>query len=469
MTTPGNKNGNRILAVLFIGVLMGALDIAIVAPALPAVQAQFGVGDRMLAWTFSIYVLFNLIGTPLWAKLSDVSGRRAIYVLDVLIFAIGSLVVALAPSFEVVLLGRGLQGLGAGGIFPVASAVIGDTFPVEKRGAALGLIGAVFGLAFLIGPILGGILLGAFGWRSLFLINLPIAAVVIALSLAVLPSTRPAVRRPFDLAGMLGLGVILASLAFGINQIDTSRLGASLGTTVVWLPLLLAVVLLPVFAAIERRAADPIVRLSLLQPRQSKLAAALSAGAGLGESALVFMPTLAVASLGMARSTSSYMLMPVVLAMAVGSPTVGRLLDRFGSKMVVVAGTTLLTAGMAMLGFFNSSLVLFIVAGVVIGLGLSALLGAPIRYIMLSEAAPADRAAGQGVMSLFTSTGQLLSSALVGGVAASQGGGAAGYSTAFLVIAAVALVLAALSLGLKSRSQELATVQANEVLRGAEA
>lgn len=469
MTATSNKTNNRILTVLFVGVLMGALDIAIVAPALPAVQAQFGVGDRMLAWTFSIYVLFNLIGTPLWAKLSDVSGRRMIYVLDVLLFAIGSLVVALAPSFAVVLVGRALQGLGAGGIFPVASAVIGDTFPVEKRGSALGLIGAVFGLAFLIGPILGGVLLGIFGWRSLFLVNLPIAVIVIALSLAVLPSTRPAQRKPFDALGMAVLGVSLAALAFGINQIDTTHLGASLTTTPVWLPLVLAIVLLPVFAAIERRAADPIVRLSILGPRQSKLAAALSAGAGLGEAALVFMPTLAVAALGVAKSTSSYLLMPVVLAMAFGSPMAGRLLDRLGSKTVVTAGTALLTVGMVLLGLFNSSLVLFIVAGAVIGLGLAALLGAPIRYIMLSEAAPQDRAAGQGVMTLFTSTGQLLSGAMVGAVAASQGGGAAGYSTAFLVIAAVALVLTVLSFGLKSRSQELATMQANAAAVPAEA
>ncbi len=469
MTATNNKTNNRILGVLFVGVLMGALDIAIVAPALPAVQSQFGVGDRMLAWTFSIYVLFNLIGTPLWAKLSDVSGRRTIYVLDVLLFAIGSLVVALAPSFGVVLLGRGLQGLGAGGIFPVASAVIGDTFPVEKRGSALGLIGAVFGLAFLVGPILGGVLLGIFGWRSLFLVNLPIAAVVIVLSLAFLPSTRPATRKPFDALGMVVLGVSLASLAFGINQIDTTRFGASLTSTPVWLPLLLALVLLPVFAAIERRAADPIVRLSILGPRQSKLAAALSAGAGLGEAALVFMPTLAVAALGVAKSTSSYLLMPVVLALAFGSPTVGRLLDRLGSKTVITAGTALLALGMALLGLFNSSMALFILAGVIIGLGLSALLGAPIRYIMLSEAAPQDRAAGQGVMTLFTSTGQLLSGAMVGAVAASQGGGAAGYSTAFLVIAGVALVLTVLSFALKSRSQELATMQSNATPAPAEA
>jgi len=462
MSISETKTRNRILLVLFIGVLMGALDIAIVAPALPALQAFFGVNDRLLAWTFTIYVLFNLIGTPLMAKLSDISGRRTIYILDVLLFAGGSLVAALAPSFAVLLIGRALQGLGAGGIFPVASAVIGDTFPPEKRGGALGLIGAVFGLAFLIGPILGGVLLGVFGWRSLFLVNLPIALVVIVLSLTTLPATRPAERRPFDWVGMVVLGVLLAALAFSISQLDTTHVGASLATPSVWASLLLAVILAPVFLRIERRAADPVLRLTILGSRQAKLAAGLSAGAGLGEAGMVFMPQLAVVALGLGKAQASYILMPVVLAMAFGSPTAGRLLDKLGSKIVVAAGTALLTIGMALLGLFNASLILFIIAGVVIGLGLSALLGAPIRYIMLNETGAADRTAAQGVTTLFTSIGQLLSGVLVGAVAASQGGGVAGYSAAFLVIAAVALVLTGLTAGLNKRRVEQAMMQSQQ-------
>ncbi len=104
---------------------------------------------------FSIYVLFNLVSTPLMAKLSDLYGRQIIYIPDIFLFMTGSLIVAMALSFTVVLVGRGVQGFGAGGIFPVASAVIGDTFPPEKRGSALDLIGTVFGLAFIIGPVLG--------------------------------------------------------------------------------------------------------------------------------------------------------------------------------------------------------------------------------------------------------------------------------------------------------------------------
>jgi len=459
-----DKTRNRVLLVLFLGVLMGALDIAIVSPALPSIQKYFGIGDRLLTWTFTIYVLFNLIGTPLMAKLSDRAGRRSIYILDVIIFAVGSIVVALTPKnvFTILLLGRSLQGLGAGGIFPVASAVIGDSFPPEKRGSALGMIGAVFGLAFLVGPILGGIILAFAGWQWLFIINLPIAAVVIFMGLQLLPTTHPETRRSFDWAGMIVLGLLLSSLAYGLNQIDTQKFFPSLFSLDVWPFLLIAIILIFVFPLIERKAADPVLHLKLLSSRQSILASALAAGAGLGEVGMVFIPALAVASMPtiINKHTASYLLMPVVLAMAVGSPMAGRLLDKLGSKVVVMAGTILVAIGMIMLsnGAITSVLALFITAGAIIGLGLSALLGAPMRYVMLNEAPATDRTAAQGAITLFTSIGQLMSSALVGAVAASLGGGMKGYGAAYLVIGVIAVLLVLLSLGLKNRKEELSTL-----------
>ena len=468
-----DKTRNQILLVLFLGVLMGALDIAIVAPALPAIQSFFGVGDRVLAWTFTIYVLFNLISTPLMAKLSDIFGRRSIYILEVALFALGSVVVALSPQklFAVLLFGRALQGFGAGGIFPVASAVIGDTFPPEKRGGALGLIGAVFGLAFLVGPILGGIILTVTVWQWLFIINLPIALIIIIMGWRLLPVTHPESTRPFDWAGMLVLSVLLASLAYGLNQIDTQNFFSSLLSLNVWPFLLTGFILLFVFPRIEKKADDPILNLDLFESRQTVLASILSAGAGLGESGMVFIPALAVAALPTIINThnASYLLMPVVLAMAVGSPLVGRLLDKFGSKVMVFAGTFLLAVGMLMLstGSLISTLWGFIASAAVIGLGLSSLLGAPMRYIMLNEASVANRTSAQGMISLSTSVGQLASSALVGAVAASLGGGVKGYGTAYMVIGILAGIMVLLTLGLKNRQQELSMVAKNEQMASA--
>ncbi|MBP7963150.1 MAG: MFS transporter [Caldilineaceae bacterium] len=457
--TPAEAKNRRILIVLFLGVLMGALDIAIVGPALPALRTAFGVDDRAIAWVFSIYVLFNLIGAPLMSKLSDRYGRRNVYLADVVLFGLGSLGVALAPppAFGWLLAARAVQGFSAGGIWPVASAVIGDTFPQEKKGSALGLIGAVFGLAFILGPILGGLLL-MISWQWLFLVNLPLAALIIFMGIRVLPATRPAKPQPFDMAGMAVLAVLLGSLAYGVNQIDTENLGASLGSTAVWPFLLTALIALPLFAWIERRASDPVIRPKLLGSRQLRLTYLLSAGAGLGEAAMVFLPALAVAAFGMSHSRASFMLMPVVLAMMVGSPLGGRLLNGLGSRTLIAGGTAFLGIGMVILGFFSTSFVGFMVAGAAIGLGLSSLLGAPIRYITLNEAPVADRTAAQGMVTISTGVGQLISGALVGAAAASRGGGIDGYAFAYVVVAGVSVVLLVISLGLKNRAQEQASL-----------
>jgi EmrB/QacA subfamily drug resistance transporter len=452
--TQSKTNPNRgLLTVLFLGVLMGALDIAIVGPALPAIQTAFRIDERAAAWIFTIYVLFNLIGAPLMSKLSDRYGRRSIYIADVALFAVGSLAVALAPSFSLLLAGRALQGLSAGGIFPVASAVIGDTFPEEKKGSALGMIGAVFGLAFIVGPILGGVLL-IWGWQWLFLVNLPVAALIILLGMRSLPTTRPAVAKPFDLLGMTALAVALTGLTLGINRLDTTAIGASLVSTQVWPLLALALAAGAAFVWIEGRATDPIIRLGQFSNRQLVLANFLSMGAGLGEAAMVFLPALAIAAFGVSQSRASFLLLPVVFAVAVGSPVGGRLLDRYGARPVVMAGTILLAAGMFLLGLLGTNFIAFIVAGVCIGFGLASLLGAPIRYIVLGEAAPSERAASQGVVTIATGVGQLISGALIGAVAASQGGGVDGYSISYLFVGGAALILILLSLGLKARQED---------------
>ena len=186
MNLSGN---NRILLLLFVGVFMGSLDIGIVGPALPSIQTYFVVNERVLSWVFTIYILFFMIGTPLMAKLSDIYGRKSIYILDIFLFAVGSLITITSFSFEMLLLGRAVQGIGAGGIFPVANAFIGDIFPPDKRGGALGILSSVWGLSSVLGPVLGGLLL-SYSWQLLFIINLPIAGVVLLGSFYILPKSE---------------------------------------------------------------------------------------------------------------------------------------------------------------------------------------------------------------------------------------------------------------------------------------
>nr|MDA3821263.1 MFS transporter [Bacteroidales bacterium] len=205
------KNNRIILSILFTGVLMGALDISIVGPAIPSIETSLNVAPRLLGWIFSIYVLFNLAGISLFARLSDIYGRRSIYIISLILFGTGSLIVSFSESYTTLLIGRSVQGFGASGIFPVASAVVGDIFPQEKRGRVLGLIGAVFGLAFLIGPVLAGVLLKYFEWTSLFLINIPIVLILILVSIKYIPKTKIETKGLFDWKGIIALALMLAS------------------------------------------------------------------------------------------------------------------------------------------------------------------------------------------------------------------------------------------------------------------
>jgi len=258
------------------------------------------------------------------------------------------------------------------------------------------------------------------------------------------------------------LGLLLASLAYGVNRLDTARVVESLTSLNVWPFLLLALLLIPVFRRVEQRAPDPILRLSLLGSRQVMLASAFAAGAGLGEAALVFVPGLLVAAFQVTSSTSSFMLLPAVLALAVGSPLFGRLLDEAGSRVVVFICYALIATGMFVISLLPVRLASFYLAAILVGMGLSGMLGATLRYIMLNEAPASERASAQGVLTIFISTGQLLGSALVGAVIASRGGGVPGYQAAYWVVGLVALLLTALALGLKGRAEERATVQGHE-------
>ncbi len=392
--TQGSRSGNgALLGVLFLGVLMAAMDIAIVAPALPAIRDALGVTDRAVSWVFTAYLLFNLIGTPLMAKAADRYGRRRVYVLDIGLFAVGTVVAGTASSLVGLLVGRALQGLGSGGLFPIAAAVIGDVVPPEKRGRTLGLIGGTFGLAFLIGPILGGILLrlgdsvlDAHGWRLIFWAVVPLAVVLAPAAWRVLPTTHAPEVKPFDAVGAVLLSLALVGLAYGLNQLDAAQGWSTLAGVRVWPFLLVGVALWPVLWWWESRVPDPVFPVQAMHSLRARLALALTFGAGFLEGGLMFVPALLVATLGVAKHQASFMMAPLALALGIGAPLFGRLLDAWGPRRVLLIGTSLATVGMAIIGWAPMNVVTFYLAGSLAGLGLSALLGAPIRYILLEEA-----------------------------------------------------------------------------------
>ncbi|MGZ7119109.1 MAG: MFS transporter, partial [Methanobacterium sp.] len=341
-----------------------------------------------------------------------------------------------------------------------ASAFIGDTFPPEKRGSALGIIGSVFGLSAVFGPILGGLIL-IYGWQWLFLINIPIAALIIAAGYFILPVTKRKWVKGFDWSGTVVLGALVTSLAIGVNQIDTSNFISSLVSFYVWPFLLAAVVLLPVLWVVEKRAEDPVLEINLLKSREVKLATGISIGSGLSQVAIVFLPSFAVVALSFSVSSASLMVLPLVITLAFAAPVVGRLLDKFGSKMVMFTGSLLLIVGLFILSFLASSFYLFVISGIIIGLGLITIIGTPLRYIMLSESPPQYRASGQALININASAGQLVGGALVGGIISSQGGNYTGYEFAYICVGIIAVIMLLLTLGLKGRIEQIKTMKNN--------
>ena len=310
----------------------------------------------------------------------------------------------------------------------------------EKRGRALGLIGMVFGLAFIIGPILGGVIL-PFGWRWLFWMNVPLALLVGAGAMALLPGRVPGRRSGFDLAGMAVLALLLASFAWGVNHIDTARFFASLVSPQAGLAILAAIALAFPLAAIERRSRSPVAPFALLGSRRLVAASIVNIGAGMAEASLVYVAQLAMAAFGVSPARGSILMLPLVAAMTVGAPLSGRALDRAGPRPVIAAGALVMAGGMLSLGLSGTSFFLFIAGQVLVGLGLSAMLGAPIRYLFLEESRPEDRSAAQGLVNLESSTGMLMGGAAIGAVTASSGGGAAGFHAAYLVLAGISVLL----------------------------
>lgn len=448
------KSPTTILFLLFVGVFMGALDMGIVGPALPAIQTYFGMNERILSWIFTIYILFYIIGTPLMAKLSDIYGRKFIYILDIILFGIGSYITISSFSFEMLLIGRAIQGMGAGGIFPVANAYIGDIFPPEKRGGALGILSSVWGLSFVLGPILGGLLLN-YTWQWLFIINIPISIIVALTSLRVLPKGVKNPEFNFDWQGLIILGLLVTLLSYGINQIDAYNFLASLLSLKVLPLLVISLLLFPLLWKIETKTHDPLIPVELFKSREVKLVNSLMFGTGLVQASTVFVPAFVIAALSFNPSEASLMLLPIVLTMAIGAPIIGKLLDKFGSRNIMSFGISIMVIGLFILGFFSKSLIMFIFGGILIGVGLGTAIGSPPRYIMLLESPPQERASGQGVLNIITSIGQLIGGALIGAFIGSYAGAVIGYEFAFIFLAVAAIIMTVLAINLKSKKEQL--------------
>jgi MFS family permease len=437
------------MPALFIGVFMAALDTSVIAPAIPALRAQFSLDNREVGLVMIVFILCSMCSTAPMASLGDRHGRRPVYLASVTLFALGSLVIALSTSFWALLLGRAIQGVGGGGIIPTASAVIGDVYAPKERARALGLIGATYGMAFVLGPPLAGLVMVVASWQWIFVANLPIAAAVIWKAARVMPvQARSGVLPPLDWRGIVAVFVLLSALVLGLTHVADNITGLRLWP---WC-LLLTALMLPVLLRVESRAAQPLIPLGLFANRHLALAYGLTLGAGFGMGSVIFLTSIATLAHGVARANAGFVLLPMVVCSMLGSMGSGRVLNRLGSRTLVLAGFGLTAAGYAATAVTSLGLVGFLLASMPVGLGIGVLVSGALRTIAIDEAPVAQRGAAQGLVNIFTSIGTLLAAATIGALADWQGGGAHGFAMAYGVVAVLMLGMLALALGLRRGS-----------------
>lgn len=436
----------RLMTVLFIGVFMSALDTAIIAPAIPALREAFGIDNRQVGLVMIAFILASLSSTAPLASLGDRYGRRPVYLASISLFALGSLVIALAPTFGAVVAGRVIQGLGGGGIIPTASAVIADALPAKDRGRALGLIGATYGMAFVLGPPLAGVIMVTLDWHWIFLANLPIAAYVLFLGARVLPAhSRSSTPPALDWPGIVVLVLWLTALVACITRVPDELTGLPLWP---W-TLAATVLLLPLFIWLEKRAAQPLIPLSMFANKQLSLTYLLTLGAGFGMGSVIFLTSIATLAYAVARENAGFVLLPMVVCSILGSAGSGRLLNRLGARTLILSGFALLAVGYGASAWNSFGLWGFLLATMPVGLGVGVVVGGALRTIAIEEAPLAQRGTAQGLINICTSIGTLLSATTIGALADFGGGGAAGFSLAYVAVAALMLAMLLATLGLR--------------------
>ena len=458
--TLDTKTRNLILILFLIGVFMGSLDTGIIGPVLPSIEQSFHLTSRESSWIFTLFVIFFMIGSPIMAKFSDFYGRKKIFILDVVLFAIGSCLIAFSMNIESIFLGRIIQGFGCGGLFPVAGAFVGDAFPLEERGKALGILGSVFGISAIGGPLVGAALI-PFGWNWCFTINIPISIFLIIFAWKILPELEDKRKLKIDYLGIVILSLLSVCLAYGLNQIDSSNFTNSILSLNVAPFLIFFVVLIWIFFKIENRAEESIVPIHMLKNKEISIACIETLCYGIIYSSAIFVPSLVILSMGLNDQYASLMLIPILGANAVAAPVLGKILDSTGSRKIMAAGTLILAAGLIAIAVYPSNFPLFIAAGCLIGVGMVTIIGAPLRYIVLCEAKPYERGAGQAIVNMLSSAGQLIGGALIGGIIASFSG-ITGYKISLIIAAVVALVAFLFTLKLKSRDEQIKTMKLNQ-------
>ena len=325
----------EVLFAVMLGLFLGALDQTIVGPALPTIATDLA-GNDLYVWSITIYLLTSTISVPFWGKLSDLYGRKPIFMIGIVIFLVGSALSGLSQSMEMLILFRGIQGIGAGSLFPVALAIIGDMFTPAERGKYQGLFGAVFGIAFVVGPLVGGFLTEQVSWHWIFYVNIPIGLAALFVIQRLLPNVKQAqATRNFDI---LGGAIFTVAVSLVLVGLTNAQFGEWTDPTVGGF-IIAGLIGTVLFILAEARAKEPIVPLDLFRNRtysSSMVSTFFASFAFFG--AIIFLPRWFQFVHEFSPTDSGLAALPLMIGLIFSSIVSGLIVSRTGRYKWLLVG-----------------------------------------------------------------------------------------------------------------------------------
>lgn len=392
---------------------MGALDLTILAPALPHIGDSYGVTPAAVVLAFSIYAAFYAVSVPLMSKLADVRGYRQVYSISLVLFTLGSAGAALAPSLPLLVAARVLQGIGGGGLFPVAQAIVGRVLPEKERGQMLGVLMAVFAAGGVLGPNLGGFLVQTFSWHWIFWINVPLG--IYSLFLIWMGAPLPEDRRD---ARIDWVGAALVAVAFGslVLAIEGLRDLGEVGFFTLRIGGLFALAALgfAILIPFENRRTDPILDFHFLS--SATIGPLLLVSLLIGFASLcgiVFTPFYVQLQFRASAFGSGAVLNAAALGLGLSSWIAATYTHRTGGKALVIAGMGSTVMGLALMLLVHGSIWGILVGLVFLGAGLGLAQG-PLSYLSLSLAPKEDHGQVSGLIAITRSMGSATGITLAG-------------------------------------------------------